>query len=318
MNTRRMLGISLMTLGLSFATRSFAQTFTYTQIDVPNSSGSSPSASNSYGQIVGSFEDADGTVHGFLRDTDGTYLKFDYPGAIFTGALSINDQGVIVGPWIDSKGYRHTYLRYPSGAFSNLDPPAPCIRTKNPTTAHRINNHGDIVGRCFSPNHHEYGWLLHNDGTFQIVTGSGFDGSDAWFAPIGGQYIAGGDYGVGAAQFCAGPGRSFLHAVGTCFVHGVLWNRNGGFTTLDVGNSQTALRAMNSSGDITGVYYDAALARLHGFLLRNGVIINIDFPNSIDSEDNIFINDNGLITGGFIDAAGVEHGFVATCSDNGC
>jgi len=53
MNTDRVLAISVMTLGLSFATPSFAQTFTYTQIDVPNSSGTTPLGINSYGQIVG-------------------------------------------------------------------------------------------------------------------------------------------------------------------------------------------------------------------------------------------------------------------------
>ena len=317
MNTRRMLSIPVMTLGLSFATQSFAQTFTYTQIDVPNSSGTTPLGINSYGQIVGEADDADGTGHGFLRDTDGTYLKFDYPGSSFTNAQGINDQGVFVGRWTDSKGYNHAYLRSPSGVFSNFDPPAPCFRTKNPTTAHRINNHGDIVGRCFAPNHHEYGWILHNDGTFQILTGSSFDGSDAWLAPDGSQYMAGGEYAVGAAQFCIGPGRSSFHAVGPCLIHGVLWNRNGGFTTLDVNNSQTALRSMNSSGDITGIYYDAALARQHGFLLRNGVVTNVDFPNSSGS-DHTFINDLGLIIGAFSDAAGVEHGFIATCSGNGC
>ena len=116
MSTLRMLAIPVMAVGLSFATQSFAQTFTYTQLDVPNSSATSPLGINSYGQIVGASEDADGTTHSFLRDTDGTYLKLDYPGATFSGALSINDQGVIVGPWTDSKGYRHTYLRYPSRA----------------------------------------------------------------------------------------------------------------------------------------------------------------------------------------------------------
>ena len=312
MNTRLMPAIPVMALGLSFATQSFAQTFTYTQIDVPNSSGSSPNASNSYGQMVGTYTDADGTLHGFLRDTDGTYLKFDYPGASFTSANGINDQGVIVGRWTDSKGYNHAFVRSPSGLFSNFDPPAPCKpNNKDPTSAHRINNHGDIVGRCFAPNHHEYGWILHNDGTFQILTAPGFASSDAWFAPNGSQYIAGGDY----TEETHRSGEGIYWRVG--FVHGVLWNRNGGVTILDAHNSQTGLRSMNSSGDITGIYYDAALARLHGFLLRNGVIINIDFPNSSDSED-VFINDNGTIVGGFIDVAGVEHGFIATCTGNGC
>ena len=312
MNAVRILGIPVMTLGLCFATQSFAQTFTYTQIDVPNSSQTFASASNSYGQMVGTYTDADATLHGFLRFTDGSYLKFDYPGASYTNAQGISDQGVIVGRWTDSKGYNHAYLRSPSGVFSNFDPPAPCSpNNKDPTAAHRINNHGEIVGRCFAPNHHEYGWILHNDGTFQIVTGSGFASSDAWFAPDGGQYIAGGDYTEGTHR--SGEGIYWIAG----FVHGVLWNRNGGVTILDAHNSQTGLRSMNSSGDITGIYHDDALGRDHGFLVRNGVIINIDFPGSSDS-DNIFINDLGVIVGGFVDAAGVEHGFIATCSGNGC
>ena len=162
MNTRRMLAVPVMALGLSFATQSFAQTFTYTQIDVPNSSLTRPFGSNSLGQIVGLSRDGDGTPHGFLRYTDGTYLKFEYPGAIFTNATSINDQGQIVGRWIDSRGYNHTYLRSPSGDFSNFDPPAPCFpgladnrgspapAPYKPTIAHGINNRGDRVGRCFA------------------------------------------------------------------------------------------------------------------------------------------------------------------------
>ena len=47
------------------------------------------------------------------------------------------------------------------------------------------------------------------------------------------------------------------------------------------------------------------------------MLVTIDFPNSIES-DNPVINDNGLIAGGFVDVAGVEHGFIATCSGNGC
>jgi len=307
-----------MTLGLSLANQSFAQTFTYTQIDVPNSSLTRPRGINSFGQIVGLSRDGDGTPHGFLRYADGTYLKFEYPGASFTNAGGINDQGVIVGAWADSKGNYHTYVRSPSGVFSNFDPPAPCFPSKDPTVAHGINNNGDIVGRCFSQAHHEDGWILHNDGTFQILTGSGLAGSDAYFATTGGQYIAGGDDGNEGGDYSNGK---FLTGEGVgrkFFLHGVLWLRNGGFTALDVLNSPTGLRGTNSSGDITGAYIDVATGLVHGFLLRNGVVIKIDFPNASQTGDNIVINDNGVIAGGFNDVAGVEHGFIATCSGNGC
>jgi uncharacterized membrane protein len=318
MNTSRLLAIPVMALSLSFATQSFAQTYTYTQIDAPNSSLTRPFGINSHAQIVGLSRDGDGTPHGFLRDTDGTYLKFEYPGASFTNAMGINDQGVIVGSWADSKGNNHTYLRSPAGVFSNFDPPAPCFPSKDQTRGRWINNHGDIVGRCFAQDHQEYGWMRHSDGTFQILTGSGLAGSDAYFAPDGGQYIAGGDCGNLGGDYSNGK---FLTGEGVgrkSVVHGVLWDRNGGFATLDVLNSPTALRGMNSSGDITGAYIDVSTGLVHGFLLRNGIVINIDFPNSNQNGDNIHINDLGVIVGGFIDAAGVEHGFIATCSGEGC
>ena len=318
MNTVRKFAISATTLGLSFATQSYAQTFTYTQFDVPNSSLTRPRGINSFGQIVGLSRDGDGTPHGFLRDAHGTYLKFEYPGASFTNAGGINDLGVIVGAWADSKGNYHTYLRSPSGAFSNFDPPAPCFPSKDQAVARGINNNGDIVGRCFGQAHQEYGWMLHNDGTFQILTDSSLYASDAYFAPNGGQYIAGGDGGNLGGDYSNGK---FLTGEGVgrkSVVHGVLWNRNGGVTILDVLNSPTGLRGMNSSGDITGAYIDVATDLLHGFLLRNGVVIKIDFPNASQTGDNIMINDNGVIAGGFNDVAGVEHGFIATCSGEGC
>ena len=116
-----------------------------------------------------------------------------------------------------------------------------------------------------------------------------------------GQTIAGGDYDEG-----------------TGVVHGVLWNRDGGFRTLDVLNSQaTSIHSLNSEGDMAGIYHDAAAGRDFGFLLRNGVVTTIDFPNSRD-ESNAFINENGVIAGGFFDLEGAEHGFVAICSGSGC
>ena len=124
MHTGRIVTTSVVTLGLYFfATQSFAQTFTYTQIDVPNSSLTRPFGINSLGQIVGLSRDGDGTPHGFLRYTNGTYLKFEYPGASFTNAMGINDQGQIVGAWVDSKGKTHTYLRLSRGPALHEVPP---------------------------------------------------------------------------------------------------------------------------------------------------------------------------------------------------
>jgi probable HAF family extracellular repeat protein len=76
MSPVRIVALPIMTVGLSLTTQSVAQTFTYTQIDVPNSSLTRPFGINTFGQIVGLSRDGDATPHGFLRYADGAYLKF--------------------------------------------------------------------------------------------------------------------------------------------------------------------------------------------------------------------------------------------------
>jgi hypothetical protein len=66
---------------------------------------------------------------------------------------------------------------------------------------------------------------------------------------------------------------------------------------------------MNERGDITGVYVGSG--RTHGFLLRDGVFQTIDYPGSVDTSLTFLINNRGLMVGGFIDAGGAEHGFIA-------
>ena len=59
-----------------------------------------PQSINDTGQIVGSFRDANGGVHGFLF-TEETFTTLDVPGSLFTEAFGINDSGQIVGRFGD-------------------------------------------------------------------------------------------------------------------------------------------------------------------------------------------------------------------------
>jgi hypothetical protein len=173
-----------------------------------------------------------------------------------------------------------------------------------PTVPHGINDLGDIVGRCFNAAGKELGWLLRHDGTFRILdispaTDSTQITTDAWL-PTNRDKIVG-DYSDASG-----------------FVHGYTWTEAEGFTTLDFPQSQTGLRAMNASGDITGIYSTDGF-RLHGFLLRKGVFTTIDFPDSADNGGTLVINDSGLMVGNYIDVNGNQHGFMAIeCPTSGC
>ena len=75
---------------------------------------------NPAGTLTGTYLDANGAVHGYVRSPDGTITEFDAPGA-GTGAGQgtigglINDSGVIAGGYIDANGVSHGFLLIPTG-----------------------------------------------------------------------------------------------------------------------------------------------------------------------------------------------------------
>jgi hypothetical protein len=87
------------------------------------------------GNIAGTYVDAEGVGHGFLRIANGTVTSFDAPGAGTTGSLfagttatAINAGGTIVGAYTDSNVTFHGYIYTPALAATTtaLNPaPAP-------------------------------------------------------------------------------------------------------------------------------------------------------------------------------------------------
>ena len=91
-------------------------------------------------------------------------------------------------------------------------------------------------------------------------------------------------------------------------MHGFIWTRSGGFQTVDFpGALHSAIRSVTENGTITGIY-NVAGDVLHGFLVPN---VTIDYPGSLSNAGTLVINNRGLIVGGYDDATGGEHGFVA-------
>ena len=56
------------------------------------------------GDITGSYYDAAGYLHGFVRNPYGTLTSFDPPKSIQTSPTSINDGGAIAGYYFYSRG----------------------------------------------------------------------------------------------------------------------------------------------------------------------------------------------------------------------
>ena len=80
-------------------------------VDYPGSTSTSLFGISNSGWIVGSYTDAMGKTHGFLRKNANTYISFDFPGSTSTSLNGINSSGLISGRYTDSAGVtRHGFI----------------------------------------------------------------------------------------------------------------------------------------------------------------------------------------------------------------
>jgi len=282
-------------LCLSLGSALFATDFRFVRIDFPNATLTRAHGINARGDIVGQYQDSNGVPHGYLL-RKGVFSTIDFPDASLTGARGINARGDIVGGFSDGAGIEHGYLLR-DGQFTQIDYPGASI-----TTARGINNAGDITGRHFDQLGRESGFIL-KDGTFlDVHIPLGFT-TDVWMAEDNGRVM------VGDAAMRPDFG-----------LHGYVRKGWGDFQLIDFPGLSvpcTAARWINERGDIVGLFayintVDDCYAPppLHGFLLRQGQYIAIDFPEST-STGVLAINDDGVMVGFFLDKTGRTHGFKA-------
>jgi uncharacterized membrane protein len=115
-------------------------------IDVPGAAATAVLGINNRGQMVGSYIDADGAYHGFVRSRRGVVTTLpEAPGAEpavgGTQPASINDHGQIVGLAYDARGGSRGFL-LERGALKPINSTRDAVYTR-PLD---INNQGRIVG----------------------------------------------------------------------------------------------------------------------------------------------------------------------------
>ena len=77
---------------------------TFITFDPPSSTFTDPSAITPTGVIIGSYGDASGVTHGFLRTPSGSFTTIDVPGSTSTTPTGITPGGVIIGWYSDTIG----------------------------------------------------------------------------------------------------------------------------------------------------------------------------------------------------------------------
>jgi hypothetical protein len=280
--------------------------------------GTSPSSINDLGVIAGSYADASGFSHGFLRSPDGKFTTFDVPGAGGYGTTpkAINLEGVVVGIYSDSNYSFHAFRRSPAGKFTTWIGPDACTGNGSVgcfgSGASNINVFGTIAGgfEDDSGNFVHHGLLRSAEGKLKV-----FDVPGAGAGSYQGTGCPGCNLGLNQLGAIAG-----IYSDANSVNHGFLRSATGKFTTFDAPGAGTGSFegtgcfsdcpvSLNDWGAITGIYIDANFV-YHGYLRSpEGTIVTVDpvgtiftFPDSI--------NDLGSITGYYIDANSVYHGFL--------
>ncbi len=215
-----------------------------------------------------------------------------------TATSGINQHGDIVGSYVDSKGVSHGFLLH-QGRYTKVDYP----RSQR-TQVFGINAQEDIVGN-YSDATGTYGFLRHQ-GRYSTLHDPKAGAKGNTFAN-----------GINAQGDIAGQ---WFDSKGVS--HGFLLHQ-GRYTTLDHAKAGTTSAWMgtypngiNAQGDIVGSYVDSTGAR-HGFLRRQGRYTTLDAPQAASPSGTggvgtvaAGINEQGDITGTYLDSNLVWHGFL--------
>jgi len=276
--------------------------YTFQPLDVPGAVNTVPQAINNLGQIVGSYVNADGTLHGFLRQPNGVYTTVAPPGATLTVAVGINDLGVIVGEWVDANGEFHGFTRSVNGSLSTVDFPGAVD-----TGVLGLNDFGTMVGV------YDLGDLTTNI-SFALARGTFTSFEEPAAAPM--QTIAEGINALGVISGYYNDPSGNTHG----YVRGV----DRTFHSFDFpGAAYTDTTKINSLGQVVGGTLANFPLRGYIYAATNkpsgspspAAFFSFDYPDSRNSTLH-GINDLGQLVGFYrVFGSAAMHGFLATPLD---
>jgi len=275
----------------------------FVTFDPPGSASTTPSGITPEGTITGSYADASGVQHGFLRTPTGRFTTFDPPGSTFTQVASISVNGEITGTYCNTSACApiHGFVRARDGAFTTFDSPAGSggisaalyIPGGPPPD---INPAGEIAGTYFDASG-EHGFLRAKSGAFTAIDVPGASFTEVLAISPSGAIIG---------DFC---GQT------ACYV-GFIRSPHGSFTTINTpgsvacGGGDIAI-GVNPAGAVTGFATDPTCSLSLGYLRTpDGTITTFGVPGAASFEP-MAINPAALITGWFFDNSGA-HGFLRT------
>jgi hypothetical protein len=226
-----------------------------TWIDTPGNVFIEVQRGNNRGQVTGAyFSLTDFTVHGFVRERDGTLRDVVYPGAMVTVASSISDRGDVLASYtsglppaayvsyIERNGAVSESIKYPGAST---------------TIALGINSSGDLAGVFMVGDTPSLrGFIRTRDNAWIEVAFPA--ASEVFLSDINAAGTA-----VGYWRDLSGHYHGLLYRDGLCYTVEPGPSPSG--------NENTTLTGINNSGDIVGVVFPFMPGDGDGFLMSGAV-----------------------------------------------
>ena len=262
---------------------------------------------NASGGMVGSYVDADGIYHPYIRTPTGRFISIDLPRASqleFFFVHGINDAGTMVARTKPKDGAPITYVGTFREGLKDFKVPGSVS-----TEGYNINQDGSIVGHYDTDDGRRHGFIARLitetdipvpvepvvpqtefNYTFESINIPGVD-----FLEL----TASTDFEDYAGNTHSANGQKI---VGFTIIDGV-------FSTYDFPGAQnTYFYALGNNGHAAGHYEDSD-GLYHGVILENGELSQFDFPGAVQTFIYGYSDASGALTGNFIDESGIRRGF---------
>ena len=268
-------------------------------IEFPGASATYADFVSTLGNIVGSYVDAEGTYHAYLRGPGGSFATLgipEIPNMEYFYLHGINDALVSVGRAKGKDGVPLTFAGNPL-ALQEFKVP-----NSVSTEGWNVNQDGSIVGHYDTADGRRHGFIARPlqpsavrpppdlSYTFESIDVPGVD-----FLAV----TASSDFFDYAGNMRGPDGEK---DIAFTLIDGV-------FKTHDFPGSQgTYFYALGNNGIAAGHYKDSD-GLFHGVILEDGELRQYDFPDSVETEIYGYSDSTGALTGSFVDASGVRRGF---------
>ena len=259
---------------------------------------------NASGGMVGSYVDADGVYHPYVRTPGGRFVSLDLPGAEtleYFFVHGINDVGIVVSRGKRVDGIPGTFVGTFQQGLQEFKVPGSVT-----TEGWNINQDGSIVGHYESADGFTIGFIAKPVAPVDDIPIAKPDALSFTFESIdvpGVEFLA-----LSASsdfEDYAGYTRSPDGEKDVAFTL-----IDGAFATYDFPGAQnTYFFALGNNGNAAGHYEDSD-GLFHGIVLENGELRQYDFPGAVQTEIYGISDTTGALTGNFTDDSGIRRGFT--------